>query len=320
MKYEYIIFCPYFGSLPDNIEIWINSCSYNSKMKFIVFTDDTRKLELPNNVEIINITFDEFKKKVQEKFDFKISLDSAYKLCDYKIAYGYIFEEYLNDCKYWGACDMDLVFGDLEKFFPSNIEDYDKLSIRGHLTLIKNTPVLNRAFMDTKVSKITYRDILSNKIHFGSDEIGEYSINNIFEKNNYKIFNYENYVADINPRKKRLKLVKTIEKNKPGKKIFVYNKGKVICYNLYKNNITEKEYAYIHMQKRKIKINIVPEDYNKFIITYKSLEKYEEINEKMIKKYQPKFNCNVNEQIIRAKSLKKRIIRDRAIKQIKRGK
>ena len=51
-KYNYTIFSPYFGSLPNNFNLWLNSCSYNKEFKFIVFTDDKTKFDIPENFDM----------------------------------------------------------------------------------------------------------------------------------------------------------------------------------------------------------------------------------------------------------------------------
>ena len=43
------------------------------------------------------MTFTELVSKIQSKFPFKILVPSPYRLCDYKVAYGHIFEEELNN-------------------------------------------------------------------------------------------------------------------------------------------------------------------------------------------------------------------------------
>ena len=68
MDYKYVVFSPYFGKLPDNFNLWLKSCLYNAEIKFIVFTDDNRQWDKPINVEIIKISFEDFKEKIQKKF------------------------------------------------------------------------------------------------------------------------------------------------------------------------------------------------------------------------------------------------------------
>ena len=316
-NYDYVVFCPYFGNLPNNFELWLKSCSYNDKFKFIVFTNDSRKTELPENVELIILSFEEFKGKVQKKFDFKISLDAPYKLCDYKIAYGYIFSEYLGSCKYWGACDMDLIFGDLLKFMPN--EEYDKISTRGHFMLMKNTKGLREAFMISNTSKIGYKDILSNNMHFASDEIGDYNINNILLKNGYSIYNYENTVADISPIRINMRISPMENDYLKGNRIFSFENGKVFCNEIINKKIIKKEYSYIHFQKRKMNFNITNSNYNKFIITYKSFENHQEVTNKYILKNQPKIIIGKTIIVMRIKSAIKKLKRRKKIKEIEKG-
>lgn len=316
-KYNYVVFCPYFGKLPNNINLWLKSCSYNNNIKFIVLTDDNKNLDLPANVEVILITFDKLKKMIQSKFDCKISLESPYKLCDYKTAYGYIFENYLNGCKYWGACDMDLVFGDIIKFLPT--EDFDKISNRGHFMLLKNTKNLREAFMLNNTSKIDYKNILSNEMHFASDEIGDYGINNILLKNDYKIYPFEKTMADISTRRVNMRISPIKSDKKYGKRVFCFDNGKIFCYELKNNIISKKEYSYIHFQKRKMKMNITNNNLNKFIITYCSFEDYEEITKDYIIKHQPKYSYNFNNIKLKYNSLKKKIKRAYIINKIKKN-
>lgn len=98
----------------------------------MIFTDNEFKYACPENVHVIKTTLDEIRKIANEKFGFKIVLESAYKLCDYKPAYGFLFEKYIKDFDYWGHCDCDLIFGNLEKnVTPLLNEDYDKLFAAG---------------------------------------------------------------------------------------------------------------------------------------------------------------------------------------------
>ncbi|PWJ14694.1 DUF6625 family protein [Ruminococcus flavefaciens] len=282
MYYKYKVFCPYFGRLPSNFNLWLASCSYNSNFQFIVITDDDyKKYSIPNNVLMIKMDFVSFKKTVQQKFDFKISLETPYKLCDFKPTYGYVFESYLDDCIYWGYCDMDLVFGDLEKFMPQTT--YDKISHLGHLCLYRNNSAMRECFKLNSNSKVSYVDILSNPMHFGFDEIGDYGINNVLIKNEYKIYDYELYVADISCARDGMVLaVYRDDSFSPlwGTRIFAFENGKVYSYDL-DNKITKKEYAYVHLQKRKMSNNVINVG-DKFLILPCQYCEYQDVTKELI--------------------------------------
>lgn len=255
MKYSYVIFCPYFGCLPSSFNYWLASCEINKNFKFIVFTDDkkTKQIVKPDNVEVIYISFNDLVKNVQSKFSFEINIPNPYKLCDYKPIYGFIFSEYIDEnCKYWGCCDMDMIFGDIEKFLPVDYV-YDKISSLGHLTLYKNTEKITKAFMLKGSSKLDYVDILTSGVHFGFDEIGEYGINKIFEKNNLSIFPLEDYIADVSCIRPGMILAKynNGKFNRDNvKKIFCFDGKSIKSKYLSEDKIEEIEYAYVHFQKR----------------------------------------------------------------------
>jgi hypothetical protein len=70
--YEKIcLIVPYYGKLPPNFQIWLNSCKYNNTINWIVFTDDRTNYEYPSNVTVVNNSFEELSKKIQSLYDFK---------------------------------------------------------------------------------------------------------------------------------------------------------------------------------------------------------------------------------------------------------
>ena len=96
---------PYFGKFPKGFELFLMSCKNNPTIDWLIFTDDKTKYEYPENVKVFYDTFEEIKKRVQQNFDFEIVLDKPYKFCDYKPAYGEIFQEELKD--YGKLCKVD---------------------------------------------------------------------------------------------------------------------------------------------------------------------------------------------------------------------
>ena len=63
----------------------------------------------------------------KNKFDFDISLERPYKLCDFKPTYGYVFYDLIKDYKFWGHCDTDIIWGRIDNFITSDAMDkYDK--------------------------------------------------------------------------------------------------------------------------------------------------------------------------------------------------
>lgn len=273
-----IIFAPYFYKLPSTFNLWLRSCSYNKQFLFIVLTDCNWQGFVPANVIIKKISFPSLRKLFQSKFDFHISLETPYKLCDYKPALGYIFQEYIDQkYVYWGHCDMDLIFGDLSKFFPKR--PFDKIGYLGHLCFYKNSSDISSAFMLSSNNSITYKDIFSSATHFAFDEAPNYGINALFARNHKTIYPFQEDMADLIPTKEDFSISvyrypKFITQQE--KRIFSFEGGKTYGYALCNTQIIKKEYAYIHMQKRKMEINI-SQDTDQYLIVPNAFVPWREI-------------------------------------------
>ena len=95
---------PYYGKLPDFFRTWAYTAGYlkNQNIDFFLVTDLLVPFELPSNIKVVEITFQELKQRIQTQFDFHISLETPYKLCDYKPAYGLLFSDLLRGYDFWG--------------------------------------------------------------------------------------------------------------------------------------------------------------------------------------------------------------------------
>lgn len=100
-KKALIIAC-YIGKIPVNINMWIKSCTINADFDFLLVTNDNIDMDLPENVIVLHQELIDLKKRFQKHIDFEITLDSAYKLCDYKPLYALAFEDYVKDYPFGG--------------------------------------------------------------------------------------------------------------------------------------------------------------------------------------------------------------------------
>lgn len=162
---------PWFGPLRNYFDIFLRSCSINGEYDWIILTDHVPE-QTPDNVRIRPMTFEEFQRAAQSKFEFRIALDRPYKICDFKPALGYIFEEELGGYEYWGHCDCDFVFGRLAPILESLFDKgYEKIFSAGHLTIYRNDPLNNRRFMQVDKDGVDmHRIALSNPGIFAFDE------------------------------------------------------------------------------------------------------------------------------------------------------
>ena len=160
------VIIPYFGKWPSYLQLFLKSCSYNSKIiDYLIFTDNEFPLNSPFNVKFYKMTMENFNQLAKKKININISIDNAYKLCDFKPTYGVLFSEYINKYSYWGHGDLDLILGDLKSFLNDIINmNYEIISLRkewisGSFCLYKNKNDINNLFLSSRsVPKIFLND------------------------------------------------------------------------------------------------------------------------------------------------------------------
>lgn len=266
MENNCVLILPYFGKLPNYFNMFLKSCSSNTMIDWLIISDQKcpQKYE---NIQWINMSFDDFKKMIESRFDFPISLETPYKLCDYKPAYGFILEKYIKNYDYWGHCDCDLIFGNLNKMLiPLLKKNYDKIFAAGHLTVYKNTKKNNITFMRNNPEGISlYRATFSHNRIFGFDEdLFEENVHTIFQTEGYNLFE-KDLSFNVSSRFYNINRVfyNDVSHNwedEPFKRnIVVWDGNNIYCYNYQNGNINKTEYLYIHLQMRKMKNTIIPE-------------------------------------------------------------
>lgn len=257
MMNKIAIVVPYFGKLPQLGKLWLESTKRNPKIDFLIFTDikEITDYNFGDNVKVFLTSFKDFKKKFQKKFDFKISLERPYKLCDFRPAYGLVLSDYLKGYDYWGFGDMDLIWGNLYKFIsPILSKNYDRIFDLGHLSLIKNTAKMNNLFLrEVSYSDcLSYKYVFKNDFGFFYDETGSkrfgfgqaeicrrFSDVNIYSKR---------ICANVSPDKYNFFL---LDLNKDIK-YFEYQDGSIFGVDFNKRMT---EYPYVHLSRRIFKID-----------------------------------------------------------------
>ena len=253
----------YIGELPVYFPVWLKSCENNPTIDFLIITNQDLT-DLPNNVRYIKYDLSELNNIFSKKLGFDVNIVDPFKICDFKPCYGYIFEDEIKKYDYWGHCDFDLIFGDLRCFFDKyHLYKYDKFLPMGHLSLYRNTMSNNMKFMEEVKGYSSYKQILSSSQNFLFDE---FKLIKIFQKSGKF---YEKIIyADINPKHKRYKMCTKLKYyqsiydqfNKEynpvnlKKQLFVWENGKIYQYYEQNNKILKREFIYIHIQKRKWKL------------------------------------------------------------------
>lgn len=134
-----LLIVPYFGDFPE----WMPQ-----------FIKDFHETMRPQGYEILfDSGIDGFKERVKNKLGIDYpGLPGTGKVWDYRCAFGVLYEEELKGYQYWGHVDLDVVFGNINKFLPdAELERLDVFSshneyVCGFFSLYKNSSEVNNLF------------------------------------------------------------------------------------------------------------------------------------------------------------------------------
>jgi len=254
---------PYFGKFPNYIQLWLDSCGRNPSFSWILITDcEYKDLTIPKNVKIIKSSLKDIENIFKEKIDKNIQLKSPYKLCDFRVVYWMLLDYYQIEYDYWGYCDMDLIFGNLATFITDDILlKYDKILTNGHLSLFNSKPKIKNSYK-LQGSKYSFKEVFCNSKNYGFDE--HHGVNKIFKYNNFKQYNNLSIIADIDPQFNNFYLF--FEPYNEKKQYFSLEDGKILQTFIKNNKYFNREFAYIHIQKRRMQIDKKLDDFQNYLI------------------------------------------------------
>jgi len=264
---KYSAFCCYFGKWPTYFQTWLHSCAYNRNITFFLVSDiPTAGVRLPENVTVIPMSFRQVNDRICTKFpELKISLDRPYKLCDFKTAYGYIFDDYCHGYDYWGYYDIDTVWGNIEKFIPANEDNrLVKIFPCGHLCFIRNITPWNKVYeLVNRVAGTACRNNMAGKkvstwqecfssseSHYYDEEGGLEPLFATLKEEVYEGVDFDNILPPW-----RFDHFYSI--NSPEKSRFLvygYRDGTLKRYYLKNWRIMSEEISYLHVSKRSMEV------------------------------------------------------------------
>lgn len=245
---------PYFGKFPQMFPMWLESCKHNSTIDWLIFTDDKSPFDYPDNVHVFYTSFSDIKSRIQSLYDFSIALKSPYGLCDYKVAYGHIFEKELSNYDFWGYCDIDLVFGDIRHFLTDEVlNEYDKIGWRGHSTLFKNDEQCRYLYMQQMRGIESYKDLFQRE---GNSFFDESQICKMADEAGMKTYSPVVF-ADISPLFWNFRLSfqrDDSDREKDKHRIFSWQNGTLKSISVYHGELAEDEYMYVHFLRRNMRL------------------------------------------------------------------
>ena len=249
-KNKIAIVVAYFGKFPNYFPLWLKSCGSNPNIDVIIVTDQKVDVSYAN-IFVKELELSDLQERATKVLGFEAALNHPYKCCDYKPLYGVLFADFLEGYDYWGHCDVDLIFGDLQHFFEKyDLYSYDRFGVLGHLSLYKNNDLMNNSYK-TPDEVVDYKKVYTTDDNCIFDELG--GVYKIHKKLNLKIF-VKRIFVDIATIYKRYRLIECYDLdtrpiNYPIQ-TFCWENGKT--YHIYWSDgrIHKQEYIYIHFQKR----------------------------------------------------------------------
>ena len=278
-KILYVV--PYFGTLPDMFPIWLHSCKNNPSINWLIFTDDHRDFDYPDNVAVIYTSFQDIKHRFERLFSYEINLERPYKLCDYKVCYGLAFQDYIQGYDFWGFCDIDLIWGNIRHILTDDIlSRYDKIGYQGHSTLFRNSDKMNNLFYKS-IGDESIKDKLQAAVAGFTDED---FINRLCDYWGIPYYQEKTF-ANLSSFVHNFKLNHLERKDRAKNKhfIFSYEKGQLFRLAVVGNKIYKDEFMYVHFLKRNMRINI-PEESDVYLIIPNQLIPPYAVDAKYIKK------------------------------------
>lgn len=140
----------YFGRWPIWFPAFLKSCEYNPTIDWILITDCEYEGAVPANVHMHRSSLMQVQVLVSEKLGFNVPMENPRKLCDLKPLYGLMFEDLLVSHDFWGFCDIDVIWGNIRKFWgwrllaENDIITTRRSQIAGHMCLLKNNGEIRR--------------------------------------------------------------------------------------------------------------------------------------------------------------------------------
>lgn len=133
-----LLICPWFGPAPPWIDHWANNITRLEEHGYSVLTMEDR---------------DHFNERCRDLFGIDEAIgDDGRKLCDYRCAFGLIFEPELKGFDFWGTTDLDVVYGRVERYVtdeflePLDLHSNHPTYVSGPWSLYRNNDAVNQLF------------------------------------------------------------------------------------------------------------------------------------------------------------------------------
>jgi hypothetical protein len=104
----------HFGPLPSWINLTLETFSRNTGFNLLLVTDQPiDRIYSRGNIQVIKSSLNAFSILASQQLGFSVQMKRGYKICDFRPAFGRIFEPELKGYDYWGHIDLDTFWGDM---------------------------------------------------------------------------------------------------------------------------------------------------------------------------------------------------------------
>jgi hypothetical protein len=244
----------YAGQLPDYFRLFLDSFVRNqdSNTDLYLFNDRLTQPETIGSLKKIPFTFEQFNELASQKLEIPIRVNWGYKLCEFKPAFGLIFEDYLKEYDFWGFCDPDIILGKISHFITDDLlADYDvitssEIQFVGHFALFRNNEETKNLFRQT-----------DDHIKIFTDNNQYYN----FDESCRRFYGYPLSFDELTSTNQPVSIYDIVMNLKEKHNLRIYMKA--MCreqppFNfIYKNGVffdlsTQQEFLYFHLVKAKL--------------------------------------------------------------------
>ncbi|WP_222263121.1 DUF6625 family protein [Modestobacter marinus] len=233
---------PYFGPRPSYLPLVVKSMAANPDVHWLLLTDAPVP-DAPPNVSVRRWEFTDLAARIQGHFDFPISLERPYKLCDFRPAFGEVFADELRGWDFWGHSDLDVLFGRVRDHLPAEAFEADKVLIQGNFALYRNTAEAAGWFRH-EVAGVSYREVMSNPAAMYFDEMA--GIHHVLRDLGVRVWD-EHTIFDLSFRRYRTRAEHPAGRDP---RRYAWEDGEICEYRLQDGVVVRRSALLAHLQKR----------------------------------------------------------------------
>jgi hypothetical protein len=131
MKTKVALISVYLGQIPEDFfKFTKKTIHFNEDFDWFIFSDNFKELTKEKNIYFVPTNIDTINSLLTEKINKTIKLPNVNKLVDTKPAWADIFYEYIKNYDWWGWTDLDIIYGNLNKFITDEVlNEFDCVSV-----------------------------------------------------------------------------------------------------------------------------------------------------------------------------------------------